>query len=364
MNLEPFALERWLLQPCEIDIASAGITKLTLGDVAASLDPAMLLNYGVTNGSRRIRSRIAGLYPSARADQVLVTSGTAEANFLVFFRLLEPDSELIVLTPTYMQGPGIARRIGARVTRCPLRAGDGHAPDLDSLRHLAGPSTRVILCVNPNNPTGSVITASEMKEICRIADGVGAWVVCDGALRGLELDGEPAPTPLEYTERGIATGSVSKIGITGIRIGWMVSGNRELIEQCWADKDYTTLSHPGIGEYLGEIALRRENFTRFVARAMDRIRTNLAVLAEWVDRTAAVRWVPAVAGHTALVECTLGMDSETLCTRLLDGHGVLVAPGDYFGAPGHVRVRYSGETHELQEGLRRFSAFLESAEDI
>ena len=361
MNLKPFDLERWLLQPNEIDIASAGITKLTLGDLVDALDPEMLLNYGITNGSLAIRERVAFLYPTAGADDVLITSGTAEANFLCLFRLLEPGCEMVVLNPTYQQGPGIAESVGARVVPCPLQEDRGWAPDLERLDELVGPSTRVILCVNPNNPTGTVLDEAEIAEICRIADRTGAWVVCDGALRGLEVDGEPAATPLDYYERAVATGSLSKIGITGIRIGWMVTPDRAFLDQCWADKDYTTLSHPGIGEHLAEIALRPGNFARYVDRAKRRIRTNLALLSEWVDgHRALVSWVSAVAGHTAFLRFTAPLSAEELCTRLLRDTGVLVGPGDYFGVPAHLRVRFSGETEELAAGLERLGEFLET----
>ena len=358
MNLERFELERWLQVPNELDIASAGITKLKLRDITDTLDPDMIMNYGITCGSDDIRQQIADLYTGVGIENVLVTNGTAEANLLTLFRLLEPGDECVVFLPSYMQCAGLARSLRALVRPCGFLESEGNRPDLETLKDLVNSKTKVVCCVNPNNPTGSIITPDEMKQICSIADAVGAWVLCDGALRGLELQDQPAPTPVESYERGIATGSLSKVGITGIRIGWMVA-NPKLIDKCWADKDYTTLSHSGIGEYLAGLALRPDNYRRYVKRGKDIIASQTAVLGDWIEENGdLVSWVPSRAGHTAFIGYTADMDAEELARRLLDEEGVLVAPGDYFGLARHLRIRYSGERDELVEALRRFAGYL------
>ena len=358
MKLQPFKLERWLLQPCLYDIASAGTTKLKLKDLTAGLDLEMVMNYGITNGSESIRESIASLYPGIGAQNVLLTSGTAEANFLAVYRILDPDDEVIVLLPTYLQCAGIARSIGAVVRNCCYKVDDGYAPDIVSLKSLVNRKTKLICCVNPNNPTGSVMSPADMHAVCEIAEGVGAWVLCDGALRGLELEGGPAATPAAMYDRGIATGSLSKIGLTGIRIGWMAA-DTTLIEQCWADKDYTTLCHSGIGEYLAAVALEKENFNRYLQRAKTIAAANRSVLSNWLDtQRKYLKWVPSVAGHTGFVAYEPDIPSEPLCEQLVSEEEVLVGPGDFFGAPKHLRIRYSGEKKELEQALDRFGAFL------
>jgi aspartate/methionine/tyrosine aminotransferase len=358
MKLEPFHLERWLLQPNRYDLASGGMTKLPLRDLVGSLDFDMLMGYGITNGSELVRSQIAALYPGADKDNVLLATGTAEANFLALFHLLEPGDELVAVYPTYMQNTNTARSLGVEVKGMFLREESDYQLDLDELKDLVTAKTRVISLVNPNNPTGSVISAEAMRSICAIADPVGAWVLCDGALRGTEVDGNLAPTPVEYYDRGIATGSLSKVGLTGLRIGWVVA-NRELIQHCWVAKDYTTLSHSGLGEYLATFALQPEKIASFFERARSVVRRHLGILSAWVaENQDVISWVPSKAGHTAFPRYHLDMRAVDLCSRLLETQQVLVSPGDFFGVPKHLRVRYSGPEGDLVAGLERFSSFL------
>jgi aspartate/methionine/tyrosine aminotransferase len=360
MRLEPFDLERWLLNPCTYDLASAGIVKLRLKDITTEIDFDMVMSYGVTRGSDLIRQRIAELFSRADKDDVLVTSGTAEANLLALYRLLERGDEVLTMLPTYMQMIGLAKSLGARVRSCYLRENEGYTLDIEELKEEVTNKTKVICLVNPNNPTGSVISSTQMRAICEIAEDVDAWVLCDGALRGLEADGNLAPTPVDIYEKGIATGSLSKIGLSGIRIGWLVA-DEKLVEECWAYKDYTTLSHSGIGEYLGTMALKRENVSRFIKRAREIIRTHSTILCNWVSENRwVVRGIPPKAGHTAFLKYDLAIDSRDLCLQLLKAKDVLVSPGTFFGSPRHLRVRYSCEREVLIEGLRRLGEFLTS----
>lgn len=360
MKLEPFHLERWLLKPHEYDIASAGITKLRLRDLTTTIDFDMVMNYGTTNGSELIRGEIAALYEGSHQDDVLLATGTAEANFLALYRLLERGDELVSLTPTYMQCIELARSLGVDVRITDYKEGEDWAPNIEGLKSLVTDKTKVVLLVNPNNPTGSLISSDEMQSICKIAEEVGAWVVCDGALRGLEVDGQRAATPVEFYDKGIATGSISKIGLTGPRIGWLVSNDRELVSDCWVYKDYTTLCHSGIGEYLATIALQQENLARYIERANGVIKKQLAILSDWVaEHHPVIEWVPSKAGHTAFLKYDLEIDSIALCEKLREEEDVLVGPGDFFGGPPkHLRVRYSGEEESLVQSLTRFGAFL------
>jgi len=358
LKLEPFYLERWLLNPCKYDLASGGITKLKLGDLITEIDFNMVMSYGITNGSNLIRQEIAELFSSIDENGVLVTSGTAEANLLALYRLLERGDELVVLLPAYMQFIGLAKSMGAKAKACYLQEDVNYKLDLEDLKELVTKKTKVIGFVNPNNPIGSILSDSEVRAICEVAEDVGAWVICDGALRGLEIEGNPSLTPVEMYEKGICTGSLSKIGLTGLRIGWLVA-DEGLVEECWAYKDYTTLCHSGIGEYLATIALRRENMARFFKRAKEIIRTHSAILGGWIsENSPVISWFPSKAGHTSFVRFDLDIDSEELCKRLLKEEGVLLGPGAYFGSEKHLRVRYSCEKEALVEGLKRFSAFL------
>jgi hypothetical protein len=320
----------------------------------------MVLNYGITKGSTEIRELVANLYPGTGPQNVLITTGTAEANLLVLWKLLEPGDEFVAITPTYQQCLGIAESFGATMRFCDLEEHEGYRLNIDRLNEQVTQKTKIIFCVNPNNPTGTVLTEEEMKEICRIAEGVGAWVLCDGALRGLEKTGEWSETPLPYYERSIASGSLSKIGITGVRIGWLIA-EESFVEDCWAYKDYSTLCHSGIGEYLSTIALQPDNMDRYLKRTRNIVEFHSGILAQWMEKNAdIVDWTPPVAGHTTFISYKPDIPSLELGKRLLEKEDVLVSPGDFFKVPKHLRIRYSGEEAELREGLKRLESFLRS----
>ena len=154
---------------------------------------AQPLKYPEANGSRLLRERIALAYPGADADNVLVTTGTSEANYTTLWGLLEKGDRVAVMIPCYLQTRGLARAYGGRADAYRLvERGEGGARrwalDVESLRRAVGPKTRAILVTNPNNPTGSVLSDGEMDEIVRAARRVGAWIVSDEVYRGAGVE--------------------------------------------------------------------------------------------------------------------------------------------------------------------------------
>ena len=135
MEWQRFKLERWLLQPCEYSIGGAGITKLQLKYLMPSMDPDLVLRYGITNGSAALRGhvgRLLGVDPA----QVLITTGTAEANLLALLKLLEPGDEFVSFVPGYMQTLGIAQGLELGVGKGPANRPGLHDHRLVSDLHL------------------------------------------------------------------------------------------------------------------------------------------------------------------------------------------------------------------------------------
>lgn len=358
MKIEEFKLERWLLRKSEIDVGGGGVTKLQLKDIVEDVDYEQLLNYGPTNGSEILRSEIADWYPDIAAENVLITSGTSEANLLCNLQLLTPGDEYLAIYPVYEQTIGFAKYLGCQVRNIYLEKSHAWRLDLELLKKQVTVNTKVIFFDNPNNPTGVCISKDEMQEICKIAADVGAYVVCDNALRGSELDGTPAATPFEYYEKGIITGSLSKLGMTGPRIGWLI-GSKQIIEACWRFKDYTTLSHSGIGEYLATIALKEENRLRFIRRNLQISRDNLAVLNDWDrDNGNMFNWVSPKAGFTVFLAYNAPMGSVLFCENFLKEGKVLISPGEYFGVDNHIRLNFGCKKKIMIEVLERLKTFM------
>src|SRR5207245_5701602 len=156
MKIERFEMERYQStweNTVEFNLADSGVHPITL---AALVDHSWIrevlareqLGYGHTNGSEELRTTIAGLYHAAGPEHVLVTSGTAEANFLITWALLEPGDHTVVMLPNYMQIPALARAWGGEAVSSWLREPAEWMPDLEELERLVTPKTKAIFVCN------------------------------------------------------------------------------------------------------------------------------------------------------------------------------------------------------------------------
>src|SRR5262249_1560529 len=168
------------------------------------------LGYGYTNGTPALRRAIAALYPGFDEDNVLVTNGSAEANFATLWSVVEPGDEVVVMLPNYMLVWGALKAFGADVRPFHLREELNWAPDLDELRRAVSPKTKLICICNPNNPTGSVLDRATMQAIVDIARKSGAYILADEIYRGSEFDGVECPSFADIYEKAIVCSGLSK----------------------------------------------------------------------------------------------------------------------------------------------------------
>jgi hypothetical protein len=230
------------------------------------------LGYPQTNGSEDLRAKIAALYPGARAENVLLTAGCAEANFLVTWLLVEPGDEIVFMMPNYMQVHGLAKGFGATVKPFWLRENLSWAPELSDLSQLVTNKTRIIAVCNPNNPTGATLSAEARKAICDAAAKVGAYILSDEVYRGAELEGDTTPTLWGGYDRLFCTGGLSKAyGLPGLRTGWIV-GPASMMDNLWSYHDYASMAPTMLTEKLASIGLEPANNTRILERTRGIVR--------------------------------------------------------------------------------------------
>jgi aspartate/methionine/tyrosine aminotransferase len=354
LKIDPFRLERWLLEKAEIDLGGGGVAKLQLKEVIPQMPPDTVMKYGATNGSEALRAQVSDWY-RVEPENVLITSGTSEANLLVNMTLLEQGDEYFAEAPQYEQTVGVARMLGAKIKPFHLVEEKGWTPDLAELKEKINRHTKMIFLDNPNNPTGAIMTQEEMQTLCEIADHVGAYVHCDNALRGSEADGKAAPTP-EFYERGIITGSISKLGATSPRIGWIIA-DKDIIERCWVMKDYTTISHCGIGEHLAEKILT--NRARYIKRNHTIRQANIDTWNNWCkENPELVKCTDPKGGFTVFPRYKNRLGSSKFAERLLKDEGVMVSPGDQFGVERHLRINIGTKGETFANGLERIGRFM------
>src|SRR5256885_2323128 len=171
MRLEPFAMERMQStyeNQVAFNLSESGVHPLRLGELvddAASRDAllAEALRYTQSNGTAPLRESIAALYPGATRDNVQVTNGGSEANYLTTWSLVEPGDEVVMMMPNYMQTWGLARAFGATVREWPLvNNGARWSVDIETLDRVLSERTRLVVICNPNNPTAARIGADDL----------------------------------------------------------------------------------------------------------------------------------------------------------------------------------------------------------
>src|SRR5215813_15274625 len=190
MDFQNFELETFQSQferTVEYNLADSSVKCVDVRELLDGNDAGQLVDlplpYPEVNGTALLRERIAALYPHAAANNVLVTVGAAQANWMVAATLLAPGDGVVVISPGYRQIWGLAKNLDCIVQEVHLPPANNWRLDLDRLEHelesLAPSRNKVVAVVNPNNPTGSILTAAEMQRIVRMCEKHGAWLHAD-----------------------------------------------------------------------------------------------------------------------------------------------------------------------------------------
>src|SRR5437867_2874534 len=173
------------------DLSESGVEPLTLEEAARDVKELLKtkLGYAEGVGLESTRTFVSEFHWKSTAENVVITTGTSEANFLTLLALVNAGDEVVVVMPNYMQVHGVAQGLGARVREVWLREERGWTIDLEALTAAVNAKTKVVCVCTPNNPTGQVLSSREVDEICRVATRHGAWILADEVYRGAEREG-------------------------------------------------------------------------------------------------------------------------------------------------------------------------------
>ncbi len=366
MNIPIFELERVqsiFENTVDFNLTESGfhpytLTELLDKDQIEKLNN-MYIGYGQTNGSIPLRKRISYLYQNCDDDNVLVTNGSSEANFIACHTLLEKGDEMVMMVPNYMQMWGIAEEMGCVPKAWHLIEKDNWAPDMDELRSLVTPKTKMIAVCNPNNPTGYTLTSAEMQEIVEIAKSVGAWIHSDEVYRGAELDSKTLDSFVGMYDKVMVNGGLSKAyALPGLRLGWLV-GPKELIADTWAYHDYTSITAGIMSNYIAEIALEPNKRMEILTRNRTMLNENLVAVKQWLDQYGDLfEYVAPQAGGMLFIKYNLDINSTDLAEWLRTEKSVFILAGDVYGMDKHFRIGIGERKEYILNGLERIKEAL------
>ena len=370
MKIKPFAVEEWMnawevgakyniAETCVDSISMNELFELTGEDKTEFLNRlcARRLSYGDIEGLPEFRKGVCGLYKTLNIENIVPTHGASGANHHVFYSLISPGDRVVSIMPTYQQLYSIPESYGADVQILHLSKENNYLPDLEKLRRLVTPKTKMICINNPNNPTGALMSEQMLREIVEIARSADAWILCDEVYRHLSQEDGWCPSIVDLYEKGISVSSMSKVfSLAGLRLGWIATHDRSVVKSCLSHRDYNLVSCGVFDEMLAAAALKHRD--KLLERSRKIVRENLQILDDWVSSEPHVSYVKPQAGTTALVYYDLDISSYEFCEEMYKKTGAFVTPGDCFEVPHSMRIGYAYGKQDLIDGLKAISEYI------
>lgn len=367
MKIAPFALERYFAEhefTARYLLSNSDCEALGMSDLlglasseSLALWENLKLGYTETPGFIQLREAIADLYPGIGSGQVLVTV-PEEGIFLLMNAVLSPGDHVVCTFPAYQSLFQIARSIGCQVTNWEPDEARGWRFDPERLESLLRPETKLVVVNFPHNPTGQVPPAEEFRAVIDLVRRRGIYLFSDEMYRFLEL--EPAvtlPSACETYERALSLFGLSKtFGLPGLRVGWIVSQAREMIERISMLKDYTTICASAPSEILALMALRSRE--TIISRQRRRLHRNLALLDRFFENQSdRMTWIRPGGGSVCLPRLHIGKTARGFCDDLVRETGIMLVPSElFFFGDRHVRIGFGRE--DFPEVIDLFADYL------
>jgi len=295
---------------------------------------------------------------SVDPDQILISSGTSPAMFILFSVLLEPGDQVIISDPHYACYPNFIRFVQGEPVTIPVYEEDGFQFRPEAIKEKITKKTRAIFINSPSNPTGNLLSESRMKAIASLATPGSSYIVSDEIYHGLVYEGKEHSI-LEFTENAFVLNGFSKLyAMTGLRLGYLIAPKPfmrpiQKVQQNFFISANSMIQRAGIvalKEASDDIEHMKETYNNRRKYMIKRLRD--MGLKITVEPTGAF-YVFANAKH-------ISGDSYKLAFDILEKAHVGVTPGIDFGknGEGYLRFSYANSMENIAEGMDRLEKYL------
>jgi len=367
MRIKPFKLERYYTEnefSAKYSLCNSDCEAMKIKDVLALEEGAvdkfhdLWLGYTETQGNPSLRRDIATIYDKTSAENILVCTGAQEPIFLFAQANLDAGDEVIVQTPCYQSLQSVPESLGCKILNWNVRyEADKPVFDIGELKKMITKNTKVIYLNTPHNPTGFHFSKEEQNEIINIARKHNVLIFSDEVYR--ELEHQPQYKISAFAdayENGVSIGVMSKsYGLPGLRIGWIATQNKEVLENVAMMKEYTTICNAAPSEFLAGVALR--NRQTILARNLKIVEKNLPLYDDFWNKYAEFfSWHKPNAGPIAFVKMKFGKDDMTFAEQALKKKSVLLLPGGIYDYNGFFRIGFGRK--KIPQALEQFEEFI------
>jgi len=316
------------------------------------------LGYTETWGHPLLRQEISNLYENIEPEDVLLIS-PAEGIFIALNTLLNKGDHVISIFPAYQSLYEIPNSLGCKVSKWQLELKNGEwIMDLDQLEKEITQDTKMLIINFPHNPSGFIPDKEDFKRLLEIVKEHNLYLFSDEMYKFSEYDANMRlDSPADFYQKAVSLSGLSKsFGLPGLRIGWLISKNREMLEKFIRFKDYTTICSSAPSEILSIIALRAKE--KILERNLNIIKNNLKIADDFfADYDEIFTWIPPQAGPIAFPKLNLDNSIDSFCKRLLEKENVMLLPGSVFSSAGnHFRLGFGRKN--FPEGINRLKDFL------
>ncbi len=354
MSFPPFRLLRWLEKYWKaggIDVCTSNIEGYRFSEFGRQFDD---MNLAIAHpfGEPSLRETLAKEY-GVGVENVMVTVGASEANFLVCLALYGKGERFIVENPAYEPLAELPKGLGYEVDVLDRKYENGFTFDTEGLVELISSGAKHAFLCNPHNPTGVVFGEEDLKTVAEAAEEHDAYVLVDEIFK--DVIENPPPSAISVSDRMIVTASISKIfSMAGLRLGWIVA-NSELMERFETLREYMTVAVSSASEEMAKWAFERKK--EILERAWGYVSSNRPKVEEWLEGNELVEYDAESKTHFCFPKLR-GIDDVEFGKIAAEKHNTIIGPGEFFGLPGHFRLGFGMKTETLEEGLENLTSAL------
>ena len=344
------------------NLAESSVRDLLFKELNIDLNN-IVLAYTEHRGAASLRTLITEGDTHFSPADVLVTTGAVMALFLVATTLLEKNDHIVVIRPNYATNLETPRAIGCDMTILDLVFDQNFDLDTEGVHRALKPTTKIISLTNPHNPTGKLFSQKTILDIVAIAQKHGCYVIVDETYRDLNFQTPLLPYFATHSERVISVCSMSKaFGVPGIRTGWLICRDKQLMYKLLAAKEQIILGNSVIDEAIAEHLLAQK--AAFLAPIHAHIRTNFGYIKSWMSKQKYLEWVEPQAGVVCFLRLKEGFELDNFTdfqNTLYKKYQTVVGYGHWFEqSERYFRIGFGYPSFEdLVAGLRRFELSLE-----
>jgi aspartate/methionine/tyrosine aminotransferase len=325
--------------------------------------------YSPNAGYTDLRAAVAayhGFPDRGGAENVVITVGSEEALYLAIKAVLDPArDEALIVEPCYLAYPKLCALEGIRHRTVALDGDDGFRPSAARVLAAMGPATRMIILNSPNNPTGRIWPADELRAL---ADGLAArpgppvWVLSDEVYRELYFTPERPASIGQMWPYALVAGSLSKSNaLTGLRLGWLVGEPKAIAAAVKVHQLVNTAASTFSQVVAREVFADRASLGAHRAHYAERLELVAGLIKE-----NGIGWVRPEGAFYCMVRLPMALEHDSLAAAeaLLEAHHVVATPGRAFGDSGEgwLRLSWVAEPDDLRAAIERIAAFFATAE--